>query len=145
MLKFELGLIADNVHTDSTGKLNVLGEFQAIGARVAPAVHAQCCVVARWKADASDLRDGGSTLEVEIIDEDGTPVLPKSPPLPMQFGDFLNVRGKKQAQVILQFQGLTLPRFGAYSVHFFIDGAPAGDVPFYLIQGTQGQPLNAQP
>lgn len=133
MVDFNLGLLADNAHVDANGKLYILGEFRYVFAASVPARHGQFYVVARWEADTAELRGVDSALEIEIVDGDGQPIMPRSPQIPLTFGPIGEAaRGRVQSQVILQMQGLVLPKYGDYVFHFFVNGVANGKVAFYV-------------
>lgn len=142
MVELEVGLIADNASVDVLGKLSVNGEFRYISAASVPASHPHFAVVARWLAETVEVRDGPHTLVVELVDEDGHLIIPRSPEIPLRFTPVgLMYRDKSHIQMILNFDNIVLPRFGTYAVHFLINGEHVGSVPFYLanssVQGGQ--------
>jgi hypothetical protein len=141
MINFTLGLLADNAHADQSGKLYVLGEFTVIVSPTLPARHPQFYVVARWVADIVDIRDTKPMFEIEIVDEDGRAITPRSPKLPLPFGPIGEMaRGKAQAQVILQFNMLMFPKYGTYTIHFRVNDNPNGAVTLYVADRLPGPP-----
>lgn len=135
MAEFNLGLLADNAHIDPSGKLYVLGEFRYIFSAQLPVQYPHFTVVLRWLAEIVEVRDQQNTIEIEIIDEDGKVIAPKSPKIPIQFGEVgPAARGRAQAQMVLNMNGLVLPHYGDYAIHFFLNGVSCGKVVFYVMQ-----------
>jgi hypothetical protein len=133
MIKFELGLLADHAQMSADGKLNILGEFEVIYSPQVPTRHGPFFVVVRWQADLSDVRDGNPMLQIEVVDEDGVPVVPKTAKLPLQFAQQIAPKNKVRAQALLTFQFLELPKYGDYAIHFFINDQPTGSISFHLL------------
>lgn len=143
MAEFSLGLLADNAHVDASGKLYVLGEFRYIFSSSVPVQYGHFAVVVRWLADLVEVRDQANTLEIEIVDEDAKIVVPRSPKMTIQFGEVGPAqRGRAQAQVVLNMNGLVLPHYGDYAIHFFLNGTSNGKVVFHV---TQPPPAPAAP
>src|SRR5579872_6727149 len=67
--------------TESHGKLNILGAFDAISAQQLPAIHAQCSIALRMTF--TNVEEGAHTLRLNFVDEDGKLVM-KSINLPVQ-------------------------------------------------------------
>lgn len=138
-IEFNLGVIADNAHVDASGKLYILGEFRYIFASTFPARHGRMSVVARWIANVPDVRDGAQ-VEVEIVDADGKAIVPRSPKMPLKFAPIGPAdRGKVQAQLVMQLDGLILPAEGSYSLHWFVNGTSNGQVTFHVVPSPKGR------
>ncbi len=145
MIEFNLGLLADTAHVDSSGKLYVLGEFQYIMTAQVPARHGHLAVVARWLADIAEVRGKQNALEVEIVDGDGNPIMPRSPKLPLQFGAVgPAASGRAHSQLVLDLDGLVLPKYGAFAIHFIVNGTHNGKVSFHVAP-IPSPPPPAQP
>lgn len=142
-IEFDFGLLADLAQVAGGGKLNILGEFQVIQAPAAPARHGPFYAIARWVADTVDVRSEPG-VEIEVVDEDGQPISPKSPKLPLRFMPRVHDKKKAQAQLIIQFNPLDLPRFGGYAIQFFINERPAGSISLYLLQAPTAAVPDAQ-
>ena len=109
-MEMDFGVIADNGHTDSNGKLYILGEFRYIFASQVPARHGQMVAIARLTAEAVEVRSSPPLLELEIVDQDGQAILPRSPKFPLSFAPAGPAeRGKATAQVVTQLTGIVLP------------------------------------
>ena len=130
-LKF--ALLADHVNTTLEGKLNIIGEFNAISAARVPATHPFLFLVARLEASVSEGTE--HELTIGIYDEDGQKVMPKSPTFPIKFkpqGRGLPLR----AQVVAQLGGLRFDHFGSFEFHLLVDGRLEARVPFLVSQVT---------
>ena len=139
MIKLNFGALADNAHVDASGKLYILGEFRYILAPTVPARHGHLAVVARWTATTSEL-DKTHSLEVEIVDQDGSAIIPRSPRIEFKFAPIgPAAHGEVQAQIVLQMDGLLLPKFGNHAINFWVDGVTAGRIPFFVTQLPPGQ------
>lgn len=131
MPRFQFGLIADAAQVDANGKLSVLGEFDTIRAKSFPAAHPNLVIVGRWMADPADM---GKTekVQAEVLDGAGKPVTPKTPDMVLRFvprkpGQLASVG----ASLILRISGLTLKGVGKYTIRFYVDGKPNGEVDFF--------------
>jgi len=146
MVTFDLGLLADNAHVDPSGKLYVLGEFRYIFAPTVPARHGHFAVVARWFAETIEVQGKQNVVQLEIVELDGVPILPRSPKIPVNFVPVGPLeRGKSQAQLILNLDGLILPKYGDYAIHFFVNDAYADKVNFHVAPRPGGTPPAAVP
>ena len=140
MIKLDFALIADSAHVDKSGKFHIDGEFRYINSSTVPAQHPKCAVVARWIADLVEVRDRENTIEVEIVDEDANPITPRSPQRPLNFSAIGPARmGKAHAQLVLNIEGLILPKYGDYSIHFIVNGTHNGNVRFHVLQADPKQ------
>jgi len=146
MVTFDLGLLADNAHVDASGKLYVLGEFRYIFAATVPARHGHFAVVARWFAETVEVQGKQNLIELEMVEMDGVPILPRSPKIPINFIPVGPIeRGKSQAQLILNLDGLILPKYGDYAIHFFVNETHAGRVNFHVAPPRTTNPPVAVP
>jgi hypothetical protein len=78
-MQLDLGLVADSANIDAQGKLYILGEFRYLFAASFPAVHPRLALALRISAPIVEIRDNTATLALEAVDEDGFPLLPKTP------------------------------------------------------------------
>lgn len=137
-MEFDLGLMADNAHADQSGKLYILGEFKYIFAPKLPARHGRFTVVARWIAHTVEIKNKKNTFQIEIVDADGSPVIPRSPEMDLMFGPIgPAARGQSRAQLILAMEGFVAQKYGDYSIHFFVNGSHCGEVAFHVIKPQQ--------
>jgi hypothetical protein len=125
-MNIEAFLLCDAA-TDSQGKLNLLGAFDSFFVNEVPAVHPHCAVVLRLRVDRSE--QGEHTITLHLIDEDGKHVMqPLEGRLRVQAAQSQTAT----SNLILNMQGLKLPRFGELAFHLHIDGKPAGSLPLYI-------------
>jgi hypothetical protein len=120
-------LLADAANLSREGKLNIAGEFNAIWAAQLPVVWPQLVIVARLEANAGEGADHAA--QIKITDEDGKPII-QSVPMPIKFassGKGMPIRADLQ----FGLAGLTLPQFGAYTVHLVVDGVQRGETELY--------------
>lgn len=133
MAQLDLGLVADNAHVNAAGKFYILGEFRYIFAPTVPVQLAHFTVALQWLADVVEVRNKANTIEIEVVDQDGKPILPRSPKLALQFGEVgPAARGRAQAQLVLNMNGLVLPAYGDYAIHFFLNEVSSGKVVFHV-------------
>jgi hypothetical protein len=125
-MNIEAFLLCDAA-TDSQGKLNVLGAFDSFFVGDVPAVHPHCAVVLRLRVDRSE--QGEHTITLHLIDEDGKHVMQ---PLEGRLRVQAAPSQTATSNLILNLQGLKLPRFGELAFHLQIDGKPSGSLPLYI-------------
>ena len=140
MIEFKLGLIADHAQLDASGKFYILGEFRYITTPKVPVRHGHCVVAARWTADLVEVRDRKSTIEMEIVDADANPVVPRSQELPLKFAPVGPAeQSKAHAQVVVNLDGIVFSKYGDYAIHFIVNGTHNGSVGFHLVQAPPTQ------
>lgn len=84
-MRLDLGLVADSANIDAQGKLYILGEFKYLWAQTFPTVHPSLALVIRLSAPLVEVRGMKAKLQLEAVDEDGSPLLPKSPEMEINF------------------------------------------------------------
>ncbi|MHC4482097.1 MAG: DUF6941 family protein [Planctomycetota bacterium] len=116
--------------TDSQGKLNVLGAFDTIFATRTPIAYPACTVAARIRF--SRIEQGEHNIRINVIDEDGKEISPRlERTISIQVAENDN---SSFANIILNFQGLKLKRYGEYRVDLAIDGRQEATVPLKVRQ-----------
>lgn len=125
-MNIEAFLLCDAA-TDSQGKLNVLGAFDSFFVSDVPAAHPHCAVVLRLRVDRAE--QGEHTITLHLIDEDGKHVMQ---PLEGRLRVQVAANQTATSNLILNLQGLKLPRFGELAFHLQVDGKPAGSLPLYI-------------
>ena len=115
---------------DYNGKLSILGAFDAIWARTAPAVHPQCAVALRMRF--SKVEEGEHKVRINIVDADGKSVV-------KPFETSANIRYQENvtsiaANMILNLHGIKFPVFGDYSVDLTVDDKHEASLPLYVNQ-----------
>lgn len=125
-MNLEAFLLCDAA-TDSQGKLNILGAFDSFFVNEVPAAHPHCAVVVRLRVDRAE--QGEHTITLHLIDEDGKHVIQ---PLEGRLRVQVTPNQTATSNLILNLQGLKLPRIGELAFHLQIDGKPAGSLPLYI-------------
>ncbi len=125
-MNIEAFLLCDAA-TDSQGKLNVLGAFDSFFVNEVPAAHPHCAVVLRLRVDRTE--QGEHAITLHLIDEDGQHVMQ---PLEGRLRVQVVPNQTATSNLILNLQGLKLPRFGELAFHLSVDGKPAGSLPLYI-------------
>jgi hypothetical protein len=128
-MKLELFTLCDFA-ADYGGKLNVIGIFDTLGAKQAPAVHPQCSVTAKMRFEK--IEEGRKVVKISIADDDGKPALPAIE-CPIQVTAPPGVPSVS-INVVLNIERLKLERFGEYSIDLALDGRHEGSIPLYVRQ-----------
>ena len=119
--------------TEMGGKLNLLGAFDHIYSKTAPAIHPQCAIALRVRFYR--IEKGEHKIRVNIVDEDGKQILPGlDAAFHVDFPQHINSVIKN---LILNIHGLKLEKFGRYSVDFAIDGRHESSLPLHFVQMQQ--------
>lgn len=128
-MKVELFAMCDAA-TDSGGKLNILGVFDTVAAPKAPAVHARCAIVLKVRFER--IERGDHKLKLNIIDQDGTLVIPSlEAPLTIKFPD---AAPSATAQLILDLHNLKFEKFGEFAIDLAVDGRQEASIPLFVRQ-----------
>lgn len=128
-MKVETFMLCDAA-SETEGKLNVQGGFDTILTSGVPVTHSFCAVALRTRF--SRIEEGDHTLRVNFIDEDGIEVLPKiEGNLEVRLTDGTD---SAASNIILDINGLKLPRFGRYAIDLAIDGRQEATIPLYVKQ-----------
>jgi hypothetical protein len=131
-MKVELLAMCDAA-TDSAGKLNILGVYDTIGAPTMPAVHPRCAIVLKIRFER--IERGEHRLKLNIIDEDGAPVIPSlEAPLNVNFP---NSQPSATAQMILDLHNVKFTRFGQFAIDLAVDGRQEASIPLFVRQAPQ--------
>lgn len=121
---------------DYNGKMVISGTFDALAAKALPIVHPQCALAMRICMTPED--SGSHTMTINIIDADGKPIDEKKMPInadmPVQVPD--NVAFVTR-NLVLNFQGLTFPTAGVYSVDISLDKELVMRLPLRIVQVQQ--------
>jgi len=128
-MNIELFALCDAA-ADYNGKLSILGAFDAIWARTAPAVHPQCAVALRMRF--SKVEEGDHKVKINIVDADGKSVV-------KPFETSANIRYQENvtsiaANMILNLHGIKFPVFGDYSVDLTVNDKHEASLPLYVNQ-----------
>lgn len=116
--------------TDQYGKLNVLGAFDAIGARSVPFLHPQFTVALRIRFKKSE--SANHPFRINLVDEDGKSVIK-----PLDSNVNVQIRDAEEFAVInivVNLRDMQFQRFGRYSVDLTMDGKQRGSLPLFVKQ-----------
>lgn len=119
--------------TDSMGKLNILGAFDALMAREFPIVHPMCAVAVRLMFERHE--EGTRKLEIRFVDDDGHEIIDR-------------IEGQLSTQIppnrpfvsqnmVLNLQRIEFKKPGRYEVDIFIDGTLATAIPLSVLDPGQ--------
>lgn len=116
--------------TDYNGKLSLLGAFDTIIGSEFPLVHRHCALALRMSF--ANFEEGTRTLELRIVDEDGTQVIkPVSAELDIRVpGNGLFAT----RNIILNFEGLKFSSPGQYSIDLYLDGTLAAGIALQILK-----------
>src|SRR5881396_1456396 len=87
-MQLDLGLLADDAIAGEMGKLYIFGEFRYIFVPALPARHGRFAIIARFVANAVEVRGQNHVVQIEVVDQDGTPTglpEPRTPEIPITF------------------------------------------------------------
>lgn len=126
-------LLADSANVTADGKLNILGVFDAVRAATLPTVHPRVHLVARMKAQGSDV--GAHRLALQVTGPGGTVLLSTEAEIaigPMPAG---------VAEVdlpLVQAFDLPLEQAGPHAVTLVLDGRVVAQLPMTVMSTGTG-------
>jgi hypothetical protein len=129
----QLAVLCDAA-TESGGKLNLLGAFDAIYTAQFPAMHAQCAVALRMTF--TNVEEGMHKLRLNFVDEDGKFILPGiDHPLEVSVPPDTHFITRT---FVLTIQQLKFERPGLYSIDIAVDGRQEASIPLLVKQAPPG-------
>ncbi len=131
-MEVTLAVLADYANVSREGKLNILGIFDIIRARVFPTTHSQLLLVMSLEASIAEVGQS-KTVEVKLMNEDGKQLFGIS--------GQLELKGAQPGELIrnnhiLQLNNLVFEKLGNYVFHVFVNGELKRSVPFKVIEIT---------
>jgi hypothetical protein len=128
-MNIQIAVLCDAA-TESAGKLNLLGAFDAIQAAQLPAVHPQCSIALRMTFNK--VEEGAHKLRINFVDEDGKSIM-QAIDLPFQVAmpedaHFITTN------IIVSMQQLRFAKAGLYSIDVAIDGRQEVAIPLIVKQ-----------
>lgn len=127
-------LISDHAYIDKgTGKLYILGAFNALHARQAPVRHERMSLVIRIAADFGD-HTKPRMLTVILMDEDAEEILKLSVPFTLPVapdGD------RPHFDLVGELENVIFPRFGRYVFRVYVEDDEIGTIPVDVIETKQ--------
>jgi hypothetical protein len=127
LMNVQVAVLCDAA-TDTHGKLNLLGAFDAIFTPQLPLIHAMCSVALR--ATFSSQEEGARNLRLNFVDADGQPFMPAID-LP------IHVALPEEAHFVTQnfiftIQQLRFEKPGLYSIDISLDGRQEASIPLLI-------------
>ena len=126
-MNIETFLLCDAA-TDSVGKLNILGAFDALNVQNFPLVLPQCSVAVRIRLQR--IEQGAHKITIHFIDDDGKFVIP-----PLDGGFEMNICGNERsgvANMIINMQNLNFEHAGEYALVLAVDGKEISRLPLQV-------------
>jgi len=115
---------------DYAGKLSVIGIFDTMWTKQAPAVLPHCSVAVKFRFEK--IEEGQKRLRLSVADADGQPVIPAID-MPITVG-FAPDAHSGTIQLVVNIGGLKLEKFGEYTVDLAVDNRHEGSIPLYVRQ-----------
>ncbi|MCK4948331.1 MAG: hypothetical protein KAI03_05930 [Candidatus Aureabacteria bacterium] len=132
-MKIETFVVCDAA-ADYYGKLNILGAFDSMVLKKMPYVHPQCAVALRLRF--SQIEEGGHKFRINIIDEDGKPVI-------KHIDGGVKVSFDKcpynsiALNIVLNIQNLKIGKYGEYAIDLAIDGKQEASLPIFVTEKSK--------
>lgn len=137
-MQLEFAHVCDYAYVGDGGKLYMLGEFRYIRSSKLPSRRRRIFVAFRVVAERAEVREGKAPIQLEMTDQDGNPILPRSPEIQIMFRPVGPAAPSMYlAQVVMELDQIQLPRYGDYSVHIFHRGVHLGRATFSVAQPVQ--------
>ena len=116
-MNITLATLADAANTTRSGKLNLLGAFQAIYTPAVPCQHPHCALVLMMRAD---IGEKGTThgLRIRMIDPEAKPVMEME--LDVEIGEESHFAYPEIA-FILELKNLLLAQYGQHVFEIYLD------------------------
>lgn len=135
-MDIDLALLADAATVDASGKLNILGIFDRLGAQTFPARHPRLSLVLRFTAGLQET--GTHHVDISLRDPDGEEVVHMDGD--MQLGPPPGgARDAIRVPHVLNIDGLVFPRPGRYSFNVKVDGEHHVSIPLLVAdKGDRG-------
>ncbi|HEY4100919.1 MAG TPA: hypothetical protein VGM20_08590 [Gemmatimonadales bacterium] len=134
-MKIRFTLLADAANISQEGKLNILGEFNAIRATAYPMMWGGFVYVASMEVGAAEI-GAQVDLDLRLVDADGGLL---APPLPVhltisQVGNAPELEGEMENHpIIISISQLTIPQAGKYSFDLWREGSQVDTCGFYAV------------
>lgn len=125
-MQLEFAFLCDAATVDSSGKLNVLGIFDALGGEDFPVRFPRITVVVSCLGLPEERRD--HSLNIRLLSPDGQDVL-EPLALPVELPT-----GTARARMIGELLQVQFEEPGPYSFEVELDGRPLGSIPLKVTQ-----------
>jgi hypothetical protein len=133
-MDIDLALLADAATIDSSGKLNLLGIFDRIGARNFPLKYGRISLVLRFSAGIADA--GAHEVVLQLKDPTGGQVLTLNGNIQLGASPAGAGGGRLLVPHILNLDGLVFQHPGIYSFEVSLDGDHVLSIPLTVTQVT---------
>lgn len=128
------GIIADAVFDAPHGKKNIMGTFTSVFSSVFPFAQ-RLSLYIRIEGDASS-KNKQVNIEVGIVDADHKDIAPSvSGPIVLGGGE----SSSPGADLVLNYEGLPIPKSGTYEFLVKADGRFLGSIPFSVVDAPPPQ------
>lgn len=114
--------------TQSFGKLNILGAFDALVAETFPLIYPQCAIAMRIRFRRTER--GGHAIEIALADEDGRNVIP--PLTGAMEVQFLGKEESAATNLVINMNRIEFKKEGDYSINVTIDNEPRLSIPLFI-------------
>jgi len=134
-MDIDLALLADAATVDASGKLNILGVFDRLGADTFPARHPRLVLVLRFTAGLQE--SGLHQVDISLRDPDGEEVVHMDGEMqlaPARGGATDAIR----VPHVLNIDGLVFPREGRYAFDVSVDGEHHVSIPLLVADKGAG-------
>jgi Family of unknown function (DUF6941) len=127
LMNVQVAVLCDAA-TDTLGKLNLLGAFDAIFTQQLPLVHPMCSVALR--ATFSGQEEGARHLRLDFVDADGKPFMPAiDVPIRIVLPEEAHFLTQN---FIFTIQPLRFEKPGLYSIDISLDGRQEASIPLLI-------------
>ncbi len=134
-MDIDLALLADAATVDSSGKLNILGVFDRLGADSFPARHPRLSLVLRFTAGLQEA--GTHQVDISLRAPDGEEVVHMDGE--MHLGPGTGGAGDAvRVPHVLNIDGLVFPRAGRYAFDVQVDGEHHVSIPLLVADKSAG-------
>jgi hypothetical protein len=136
-MEIDLALLADAATVDASGKLNILGVFDRIGARGLPLKYGRVTLVLRFSAGLEDA--GSHDLVLKMRAPDGGEMVNLNGKIQLGPGP-MSQGGRMMVPHVLNLDGLVFKEAGVYHFDLSLDGEHAVSIPLHVAQMGRPRP-----
>ncbi len=125
-------LLADYANVTRTGKLNVMGVFDRIGATGFPIRHSEMVLVMKFTAGPAEY-EAQRKIRVQLLDADAENAIVDWS-IDVQVPKDEAGRGRVEISQFLTLRDLIFPKAGTYRFYVTVDNDEKGSIPLYVEQ-----------
>jgi hypothetical protein len=130
MIQVQLAILADAANITNDNKLNILGEFNILGAAEPPWTILRRCLAVRLIGDATD--EGSHTVGLRVLDQDRNLVWSTND-RPLDFPRAKIPGTPARFLIVTELPPVVLHTEGPHELEILVDGTPRGSVDFYCV------------